>query len=105
MISLIDQFVHISATDDEMALLYLYEDEIRTKIIEGNDVLEGKTFNGLKLSFEDDIVSDHEDEYGGLESWYGGNLFAYGIHKIKNMKDDGVRLNREVFFINKIRYQ
>jgi len=101
----LDQFVHISMSDKEMALLYMYENEIRTKIIEGNEVLEGRTFNELKLSFDDDIVSTSEDEYGGLENWYGGNLFAYGIHKIKNLKDDGVKLNREVFFINKISYQ
>ncbi|MCK5372510.1 MAG: hypothetical protein KAQ62_28300, partial [Cyclobacteriaceae bacterium] len=101
----LDQFVHISMSDKEMALLYVYEDEIRSKIIEGNEVMEGKTFNELKLSFEDDVVSKSEDEYGGLEKWYGGNLFAYGILKIKNMKDEGVKLNREVFFINKISYQ
>ena len=88
-----------------MALLYVYENEIRTKIIEGNEVVEGKTFNELKLSFDDDEVSNVESEYGGLEKWYDGHLFAYGIQKIKNMKDDGVRLNREVFFINKIVYQ
>ncbi|MCG8310481.1 MAG: hypothetical protein MI975_24020 [Cytophagales bacterium] len=101
----LEQFVHISMTEEEMALVYVFENEIRTKIIEGNEVLEGKTFNELKLSFEDDIVANSEDEYGGLEKWYDGNLFAYGIHKLKNMKDDGVKLNREVFFINKIRYQ
>lgn len=101
----LDQFVHISMSDEEMALLYMYENEIRTKVIEGNEVLEGRTFNELKLSFDDDFVSNSENEYGGLESWYGGYLFAYGIHKIRNMKDDGVGLNREVFFINKIRYQ
>lgn len=101
----LDQFVHISLSDDDMALLYMYDNEIRTKIIEGNEVLEGKTFNELKLTFEDDVVSQKEDEYGGLEKWYGGNLFVYGIHKIENNKDEGVRLNREVFFINMIKYQ
>ena len=101
----LDQYVHVSSNEEEMALLYVFENEIRTKVIRGNEVLEGKTFNELKLSFEDDVVSNSEDEYGGLEKWYGGNLFAYGIHKIKNLKDDGVRLNREVFFINKLRYK
>jgi len=101
----LDQYVHFSQSDDEMALVYMYENEIRTKIIQGNDVLEGKTFNDLKLSFEDDVVDDTESEYGGLEKWYGGNLFAYGIQDIKNLKDEGVKLSREVFFINKIRYQ
>lgn len=103
----LDQFVHISMSDDKMALLYMYEDEIRSKIIEGNEVLEGKTFDELKLSYDDDEVSNSEDEYeyGGMEKWYDGNLFAYGILKIENRKDEGVKLSREVFFINKIRYK
>ncbi len=101
----LDQYVHISVSDGELALIYMFENEIRTKVIEGNEVLEGKTFNELKLSFEDDVVSNHKNEYGGLEKWYDGNLFVYGIQKIKNIKDDGVKLSREVFFINKIRYQ
>lgn len=101
----LDQFVHITPNEKEIALLYMYENEIRTKVIEGNEVLEGKNFNELKLSFEDDIADESEGEYGGLEEWYHGNLFAYGVLKIKNMKDEGVKLNREVFFINKIRYE
>ena len=103
----LDQFVHISVSDEEMALLYMYEDEIRTKVIEGNEVLEGKTYNNLESSFEYDVVDGFtiRDDYGGLEKWYGGNLYAYGIHKIKNLRNEGVKLNREVFFINKIRYQ
>ncbi len=100
----LDQFVHISESENEMALVYMYENEIRTKVIEGNDVVEGKTFNELKLSFEEDVLDDTKDEYGGMEKWYGGNLFVYGIHDIKNLKDEGVKLSREVFFINKIRY-
>jgi hypothetical protein len=101
----LDQFVHVSLSDDEMALLYMYENEIRTKVIEGNEVIEGKTFNELDLSFESDVVDQDESEYGGLEKWYGGNLFAYGIQKIKNAKGESVRSEREVFFINKILYR
>lgn len=101
----LDQFVHISMNEKNIALIYLFEEEIRTKNIEGNEVLEGKTFDELKLSFEDDVVSKNDDIYGRLEEWYDGNLFVYGVHKIKNLNDEGVRLNRKVFFINKIRYQ
>ncbi|NJN27921.1 MAG: hypothetical protein HC819_19085 [Cyclobacteriaceae bacterium] len=101
----LDQYVHISGKGDELALVYIYENEIRTKIIEGNEVLEGKTFNELKLSFEDDMVNNNESDYGGLEKWYDGNLFVYGVQKIKNERDEGVRLSRTVFFINKLRYR
>ena len=100
----LEQFVHVTAHQDKIVLLYLYDNVIRTKIIEGNEVIEGKAFNDLKLSFEDDVVSDSDSKYGGLKSWYGNTLFAYGIQKIKNTKDEGVKLSRKVFFINKISY-
>jgi hypothetical protein len=101
----LEQYVHVSLSDDQMALLYMYENEIRSKIIEGNDVVEGKTFNELKLSFENDFVEQDQSEYGGLEQWYDGHLFAYGIQKIKNIEGDNIRSERDVFFINKIVYQ
>ncbi len=101
----LEQYVQISPSQDRIVLLYLYENVIRTKIIEGSEVWEGKSFNELKLTFEDDIVDNKDDEYGGLRSWYRGKMFAYGIHKIKNLKTEGVKLNREVFFINKITYR
>jgi hypothetical protein len=101
----LEQFVQVSLSDEQMALVYMYENEIRTKIIQGNDVVEGKTFNELELSFEDDIVDYTRSEYGGLEKWYDGYLYAYGVQKIKNTKGERVRSEREVFFINKIVYR
>jgi hypothetical protein len=100
----LEQFVHVSTRGDKTVLLYMYDNVIRTKIIEGKEVLEGKAFNDLKLTFEDDVLDNKDDEYGGLVSWYDGVLFAYGMHKIRNAKDEGVKLNRDVFFINKISY-
>jgi hypothetical protein len=101
----LDQFVHLSTSEKEMALLYMYENEIRTKIIEGNDVVEGKTFDELALRFESDIVDQEDSDYGGLEKWYEGNLFAYGTQTIKTPTGNGSIAKREVFFINKIVYR
>ncbi len=98
------QFVHADPKEDKIVLLYNYENVIRSKLIEGNDVLEGKSFSDISLKFEDDEVKTNNSEYGGLEKWYDNKFFAYGIQKIKNMKDVGVKLNRRVFFINKIIY-
>ena len=111
----LEQYVHMIPSGNRAVLLYLFENVIRTKIIEETNVLEGKSFDELKLSFEDDTITDdkysygtlHQSfggEYGGLRSWYGDNLYAFGIQKIKNLRDEGVKLNREVFFINKITY-
>ncbi len=101
----LDQHVQVSLSQEQMALLYMFEDEIRTKTIKGNEVVEGKVYDELKRSFEFDMVDETDMEYGGLEKWYGGHLFAYGVQTIKNSKDEGVKLNRDVFFLNKIVYK
>lgn len=102
----LEQFVHADVMEDKIVLLYLYENEIRSKIIQGNEVLEGKSFNNMRLFFEDDIIRDKSEfaDVGGFDKWYGHNFYAYGVQKIKNMRDSGVKLNRKVFYINKVRY-
>lgn len=102
----LDQYVHVSHKKDKTALLYLYDNEIRTKIIEKDDVVEGKSFDELKLSFDyDEVKNDSGREYGGLEDWYDNTFYAYGVQNLSNKRDRGVKLNREVFFINKIIYE
>lgn len=101
----LDQYVQADVMDDKVVLLYMYNNEIRTKIINGSDVLEGKSYDEVKMSFDDDYVNNSNySNIGGLEKWYGHNFYAYGIQKIKNLRDSGVKLNRKVFFINKIKY-
>jgi hypothetical protein len=99
------QLIEIDARDDEIVLLYNYENVIRSKLIKNEDVLEGKSFNDIDLKFQDDRIEKNDDsEFGGLESWYENKFYVYGVQKIKNLKDTGVKLNRKVFFINKILY-
>jgi hypothetical protein len=99
------QFVHVDPREDEIVLLYNFENVIRTKLIQGDKVIEGKSFNDISLKFQDDVVKSNDSEYGGLEEWYDNKFFAYGVQKIKNLRDVGVKLNRRVFFINKIVYE
>ena len=102
----LDQFVHASFTDKGIVLLYLYDNKIRSKIIEGAEVVEGKKFDEVKLSFEDDKMNSYStNKIGGLEKWYGNVFIAYGMQRIKNLKDSGVKLNRKVFYVNKVSYQ
>lgn len=101
----LNQYVHADVTDKRIVLLYLYNDEIRSKIIKGSDVVEGKSFDNVRLKFEDDVVAKKSTiNIGGLEKWYGHTFYAFGVQKIKNMKDQGVKLNRKVFYINKVVY-
>lgn len=102
----LEQFVHASITDEGIVLLYLYDNQVRSKIIEGAEVVEGKRFDNLKLTFEDDKVSNYSsDKIGGLEKWYGNTYVAFGTQRIKNLKDSGVELNRRVFYVNKVLYR
>ena len=100
------QFVHADVSDGGIALLYLYDDEIRSKIIRGAEVLEGKSINEVRLSNPDDEVSNiNSSSIGGLEKWYGDQFIAYGVQKIKNLRDMSVKMNRRVFYLNKISFK
>jgi len=99
------QFVHVSSSGEEVALLYVFENVIRSKIIKSDQIVEGKTFNDIELTFEDDEVKESDNVVGGLSEWYGRTFYTYGIQDIKNVRDDRVRLNRNVFFINKVVYK
>jgi len=101
----LDQFVNVSVEDDRMVLLYIYENVIRSKLIQGDEVLEGKSFNEIALTFEEDVAKTPDSEFGGLELWYDNKFFAYGVQKIKNLSSQNVKMNREVFFLNKIQYK
>ncbi|MEQ9423049.1 MAG: hypothetical protein RJQ09_01430 [Cyclobacteriaceae bacterium] len=98
----LQQYVHVAAQGNEIVLLYMFEDEIRSKLIKGSEVLEGKTFNPIELKFDDDVIADEYKNVGGLEKWYGNSFYAYGIQRIKK---EGSRRNRKIFYINKIVYR
>jgi gamma-glutamylcyclotransferase (GGCT)/AIG2-like uncharacterized protein YtfP len=48
----LEQYVKIYPQKEGIILLYLYENTIRSKIISGSDVLEGKSLDEMKLKFE-----------------------------------------------------
>ncbi len=102
----LEQFIHAAFINEGIVLLYLYDNQIRSKIISGSEVVEGKKFDDLMLSFQDDKVNSYSSsKIGGLEKWYGNTFIAYGAQRIKNLKDSGIKLNRKVFYINKIIYR
>lgn len=97
--------VQISVEDDRIVLLYVYENVIRSKIIQNDEILEGKSFDPVELHFKSDEVRDNNKEMEGLEKWFDGSFYTFGIQNIKNLKDKDVKLNRRVFYINKVQYQ
>ncbi|MEM0938564.1 MAG: hypothetical protein AAGI25_02095 [Bacteroidota bacterium] len=100
----LDENVAVSGSGEKVVLMYLEENEIRSKVIEGDKVIEGRTFNPVKLSFESDEVKTKDPSLEKIEEWYDETLYAYGEQSIKNDLAINGKINRRVFYINKIRY-
>ena len=97
----LEQFVKLEVEQDKIAMMYLYDGEIRTKVIKNNQVLEGKTSDEIKTLREFDLAKDNEVEGGKLDYWYDNKLYACGVQEIMN---NGLG-KRKVFFINKVTFK
>ncbi|MGK7396144.1 MAG: hypothetical protein ACNS62_16320 [Candidatus Cyclobacteriaceae bacterium M3_2C_046] len=100
----LEKFVNVDQQRDKLVLLYIYENVIRSKIIKGDEVLEGKSFDDIALKFENEVADDNDSEVGGLNQWYDDYFYAYGVQDIKRISESNSR-KREVFYVNKIRYK
>ncbi len=98
----LDQFVKLEVQGDKLVLLYMFDNEIRTKKIQNDSVLEGKTNDAIKSFRDREIVKSDNGMESKLEYWYKDNLYAYGVQRII---DPTKRLPaRKVFYINKITF-
>jgi hypothetical protein len=96
----LEQFVKLEIQSDKVVLLYLYEDALRSKIIKGNEVLEGKTTEPIKMKLENDVPVKENVKESKLEYWYQDFFYAYGVLEVTNP----IAGKRRVFYINKISY-
>jgi|GEM_PF-215632 len=97
----LEQFVKLEVQEDKIALLYLFENKLRTKIIQNNEVIEGKSLDPIRINSPDEIVKKNEEGTNKLEYWYDNNMLAYGVQELENRSRDS---KRRVFYINKIRH-
>lgn len=100
----LEQFVKLEVLPDRLALMYLFENHIRTKLIQNDLVLEGKTVDPIETFHDQDNVRDDKNDKNRLEYWYNNFLYAYGIQDITSETHGGGFVKRRVFFINKIHY-
>jgi hypothetical protein len=99
----LEQFVKLSVQDDKIALVYMYQNQIRTKIIKDDQVLEGKSSDPIKTFRDSDIVSKQSRNRGHLDYWYGDYLIAHGTQEI--MSKENPYAPRRVFYINKVTFE
>lgn len=97
----LQQFVKVQAESDRILLMYLFENGIRTKIINNEQVLEGKTTEEMSASLRDESLDKESYFTDQMDNWYGKYLYAYGTRTLKSRRGS----SRKVFFINKITYK
>lgn len=98
----LEQFVKLEMEKDKIALMYLFDNAIRTKIIQDNQVLEGKSSDPIKTGNPNEISVKGFSEKNRLEYWYKNYLFAYGIQEIRSSTNKD-QTRRKVFYINKLK--
>jgi hypothetical protein len=96
----LEQFVKMDARKDEIALLYLYDNKIRTKVIQDSIVLEGKTFSKILPSDSSQEVQG-ESSVSKLDYWYKDYFLAYGVQNLGTSMGRG---KKKVFFVSKVSY-
>ena len=95
----LEQFVKMDAQKEKIALLYLYDNKIRTKIIQDSIVLEGKTSNQLQPRAD----ASPGSSFNRLDYWYDDYFLAYGVQDIGSSTFLG-RNRKKVFFVSKVSY-
>ncbi|HAA11481.1 MAG TPA: hypothetical protein DCE41_07190 [Cytophagales bacterium] len=100
----LQEFVKVHVNRDRIVLLYLFDGEIRSKVIRGDTMEEGKFFDPIALKFGSEIVQRNEDNVSFLDRWYGDYFYASGVQEIRKLRRGGAGERRRVFYINKIIY-
>jgi len=86
---------------DDIILTFSNNGNIASKIIRGNEVVEGNQLTKIEMNDENDkLISDYNSD---MEYWYGDYFISYGYQKIKNAQMD--KSKRTVFYFNKIAFQ
>jgi hypothetical protein len=96
----LEQFVKLEMQPDKIALLYVFDNKLRSKIIQGNNVLEGKTYYPLQNVGEGEISRHDRGASSRLNYWYDKYFYAFGVQELS----PGVNSPRRIFFVSKINY-
>lgn len=96
------ELVKVKPSKDKVYLLYNGGNELITKVVNGYEVVEGKTKEKIKTYYANDIVS-RDDKIGFSEYWYQNYFITWGTQDIRNYKDKNVDNNRKVFYLNKVK--
>jgi len=97
----LEQFVKVKPEKDRIVMMYLFDNDLRSKIIRNSEVLEGKTKESAGPKTRASKIDDGADRNEELDFWYGNYFFAYGVQKVKQKSGPPLR----IFYVNKITYK
>jgi hypothetical protein len=92
--------VKVNFDNDQVTLAYNQGGKLRTKVIRGNQVVEGKESVQLSSEFEGDKVKKSFTD--DIEYWYGNHFLAWGYQRIRNDENAQARGRRDVFYLEKV---
>ena len=90
--------VKIKTDNNEITLVYSNKGKLASKIVRGNDVVEGNKVLEVESDKEGDRIRDTSTD--DIEFWHQNYYLAWGYQKISN-KTGG---SRKVFYLNKIAF-
>ncbi len=92
--------VKVLFDNDDIILTYSSEGKIISKIIRGNEVIQGKESIKIEtLNKNDEVKSNFSSD---IDFWYDNYFITYGYQKIKDISKGN---KRTVFYFNKIAFQ
>jgi len=91
--------VSVNVHYDEVKLAYGTYDNIVTKTIRYNQVIDAKDHISIKTGFQEDVVKS--SALSSVHYWYDKYFIVYGYQKIRNSGED-IKRKRSVFYFNKI---
>jgi hypothetical protein len=98
----LEQYVKIATGPDYLALLYLYKNEIRSKVIRNEAVAEGQVIQQVNDEWNQADDPRVTIEVSKLDYWYGSTFYAYGIKTVGRKDGQG---KQRLFYISKVRYR
>ena len=91
--------VKVNFEGEQINLAYNQGGKLKTKVIRGSEVVEGKESVELANYEGDKVKKSFTDD---VEYWYGNHFLAWGYQRIRNDENAQTRGRREVFYFEKV---
>lgn len=99
----LEAYVVLSESGENVFLSYLDDNRVVSKVMRGENIKDSLYYYPINSLYSSDEVRKRGTNDEKLEYWFNKTMVAFGEQVIHNSVDDGVKNNREVFSISKIR--